>query len=58
MESDIAKDSAPSSDPFQIPGGLLPPNEESIPLLTDIFLENVRIQRELILDHASEQVVV
>lgn len=41
----LGNDTTHGSDSFLVPGGLMPPNEDSIPLLVDVFLENVHVSK-------------
>ena len=48
LESELTPDSSLGSDTFVVPGGMIPPQEESIPLLVDRFLENVHTKNPVL----------
>ena len=48
VDDDVAPDSACGTDSLIVPGGLIPPNEEQIPLLVDNFLQNVHTKNPVL----------
>lgn len=48
VRNDQAPDLTPPSDSLTVAGGLMPPNEEMIPLLVDRFLENVHTKNPVL----------